>query len=1133
MFRIYLVFVLVFFSLCSFAQFNKGVDYYNNQYFSQAIPYLKNALNGKNADEALEKLAHASLIIRNFKDAETYYAQLVQKENPKPEHIYNFAEALMSNANYIEAKNQFARYAQINPSDKRGELMAKACEDIQKIVSKEAAFSIYQIKNVNTKNDEFSPVIFNNGIVFASDQPAANDFVSPSALKGEQRLNILFAPFPKKEGDSISFGKTTEFAPPLNNAYYNGPASVAVDAGLIAYTSVDFPKGKKAKENKNRPKLFFADKKGNNWINIREFPYNSDVYSTMHPALSADGKTLVFASDMEGGFGGMDLYISYFENGNWTKPENLGTKINTPFNEVFPAYSPAGNLYFSTSGHKGLGGLDVYVTRFENGTWQNPQNMLAPINSSYDDFGISFDREERRGFFSSNRKEGAGKDDIFAFVVSAKHVNVAGKILLSENIEDPAIGVKLLLLTDDGNVVQTTTTDKSGFFKFVNLPYDKNYLLKSDEQDFPFDSFRKVFLADENNVIRKKTTSDDAGIFTFYNMPFNPDKMDSGIVDDTKIAILGSILAGDNPPAPLINQEIVLTNNKGEIVARTTTDDKGNFKFVNLPPDQNYLVALEGDDTKLATNTRITVLDRKGKTVRTFFTDGKGGFKFEILAAENNTLRVLEEEDTSIKVSLKGKLLSNDAPQILLPNTKVSLLDDKGNVIKTTVTDDFGNFRFTQLNPEKNYIVSVDEADVSGGIKKVYIANEKGEIVQKLAFDKGKFKYEVLAAEVNTLRIMDEEDITVRISLKGKLYSSVNPKVALGNTKVLLFDDKGNLTQTAITDNTGTFVFRRLANDKNYELSVYQEDVAPTVKQVFIANEKGEIIKKLSFDKVIFKYEVLASEKNSLRIAEETDAVIARLNLSGKIFTDLETKSPLANATVSIVDKNGTLIQKSKTDDSGTFFFKNLAPNKEYLINVDEKDVPAHVKELYIANSEGEIIRQLSFVKGAFKYEVLPSDKNQLQLIEEEDIAAVKKPANTALTTISKDLKVPQQGDDGRYRFTEKVYYDYGKWEIKPEFTAVIDQVVQVMKDNPKMMVVVSSHTDSRSSESFNDLLSDYRAVEVINYMVEKGISKKRLVGVSNGERVLTNHCKNNVTCSDEEHAQNRRTEFFEYRRKK
>ena len=967
----------------------------------------------------------------------------------------------------------------------------------------------------------------------------------------------------------------------------------------------------------------------------------------MHPALSADGKTLVFASDMEGGFGGMDLYISRFENGNWTKPENLGTEINTPFNEVFPAYSPAGNLYFSTSGHKGLGGLDVYVTRFENGAWQNPQNMLAPINSSYDDFGISFDREERRGFFSSNRKEGIGKDDIFAFVVSAKRVNVAGKILLSENIEDPAIGVKLLLVTDDGNVVQTTTTDKSGFFKFINLPDDKNFLLKSDEQDFPFESFKKVFLADENDVIRKKTTSDDAGIFTFYNMPFNPDKMDSGIVDDTKIAIVGSILAGDNPPAPLINQEIVLTNDKGEIVARTTTDDKGNFKFVNLPPDQNYLVALEGDDTKLAPNTRIAVLDRKGKTVRTFFTDGKGGFKFEILAAENNTLRVLEEEDSSIKVSLKGKLLSNDAPQIPLPNTKVSLLDDKGNVIKTTVTDDFGNFRFTQLNPEKNYIVSVDEADVSGGIKRVYIANEKGEIVQKLAFDKGKFKYEVLAAEVNTLRIMDEEedmaftmklkgklysnldpktpltntkvllvdekgkliqtaitdnsgafvfkrlaadknyginvneedvgpnikqvfianekgevikklvfdkgifkyevlaaevntlkimdeeDITVRISLKGKLYSSVNPKVALGNTKVLLFDDKGNLTQTAITDNTGAFVFRRLANDKKYELNVNQEDVAPAVKQVFIANEKGEIIKKLSFDKGIFKYEVLASEKNSLRIAEETDAVIARLNLSGKIFTDLETKSPLANAFVSIVDKIGTLIQISKTDDSGTFLFKNLAPNKEYLINVDEKDVPAHVKELYIANSKGEIIRQLTFVKGAFKYEVLPSDKNQLQLIEEEDIVAVKKPANSSTTSVAKDLSAPQQGDDGRYKFTEKVYYDYGKWEIKPEYTAVIDQVVQVMKDNPKMMVVVSSHTDSRSSESFNDLLSDYRAVEVINYMVDKGISKKRLVGVSNGERVLTNHCKNGVPCSDEEHAQNRRTEFYEYRRKK
>jgi outer membrane protein OmpA-like peptidoglycan-associated protein/tetratricopeptide (TPR) repeat protein len=1125
MFRIYLVVIALFISISSFAQFNKGVDYYNNNYFSLAIPFLKKSLDGKNADEALEKLAHASLMIRNFKDAEIYYAQLAQKENPKPEHIYNYAEALMSNANYIEAKNQYIKYAQLNPLDKRGELMAKACDDIQKIVSKEAGFSIYQLKNINTKNDEFSPIIYNNGVVFASDQPAVNDYVSPSALKGEQRLNILYAPFPKKEGDSISFGKTTEFAPPLNNAYYNGPATIAADAGLVAYTSVDFPSGKKSQTAK-RPKLFFADKKGNDWINIREFPYNSEVYSTMHPALSADGKTLVFSSDMEGGFGGMDLYVSRFENGNWSKPENLGTNINTPFNEVFPNFAPSGSLYFSTNGHKGLGGLDIYVTRFENNFWQAPQNMLAPINSSYDDFGISFDKEERRGYFSSNRKDGIGKDDIFAFVVSAKRVNVAGKILLSENVEDPAIGVKLLLVTDDGNVVQTTTTDKTGFFKFVNLPDDKNFLLKNAEEDFPFEAFKKVFLADENDVIRKKTTSDDAGVFTFYNMPFSPDKMDSSIVDDTKIAIVGSILAGDNPPAPLINQEIVLTNDKGEIVARTTTDDKGNFKFVNLPPDQNYMVAIEGEDTKLAPNTRIAVLDRKGKTVRTFFTDGKGAFKFEILAAENNTLRVLEEEDTSIKVSLKGKLLSNDLPQIPLPNTKVSLTDEKGNVIKSTTTDNFGNFRFSQLNPEKNYVVSVEETDMPVHVKKVFVANEKGEIVQRLVFDKGKYKYEVLAAEINTLRILDEEEFSSKIALRGKLYSSINPTTALANTKVLLFDDKGKLVQTAITDNSGAFVFRRLASDKNYEINVNEEDVAANVKQVFIANEKGEIIKKLTFDKGVFKYEVLTTEKNTLRTIEETDATIAKINLSGKIFTNIETKNPLSNAIVSIVDKIGTLIQKSKTDESGSFLFKNLAPNKEYLINVDEKDVPANVKELYIANSKGEIIRQLSFDRGAFKYEVLPADKAQLQIIEEEDVAVVKKPNN-------KDVLTPKQGDDGRYVFAEKVYYDYGKWEIKPEYTIVIDQVIQVMKDNPKMMVVVSAHADSRSSESFNDLLSDYRAVEVINYMVEKGISKKRLVGISHGEKKLSNHCKNNTPCSEEEHAKNRRTEFFEYRRKK
>jgi outer membrane protein OmpA-like peptidoglycan-associated protein len=605
----------------------------------------------------------------------------------------------------------------------------------------------------------------------------------------------------------------------------------------------------------------------------------------MHPALSPDGKTLVFASDMEDSEGGMDLYISEKQGDVWSKPKNLGKNINTPLNEVFPYFSPSGTLYFSSDGHGGFGGLDIFATSLENESWTTPVNLLSPLNSSYDDFGIVFDKEERRGFFSSNRPGGLGKDDIYGFYYSNKKITIAGKVLLSENLNDGAANIKLLLVTEDGTVVQTTSTDKSGYFKFVNLPEDKKYLLKIDENDTSLESFKKIYLADQNNQIRKKTTTDDKGVFTFYNLPLNPDLMKSDIEDDTRIAIIGSLLYGENPAKPLTNQNIVLLNDKGEVIAKGQTDTYGSFKFIHLPPEQNYYVAIEGVDTKLAPNTRIIVTDNKGKTIRTLFADAKGAFKFDVLASESNTLRVLEEEDTSLRIEYKGKLFTNNNNQEPLANTKVQLIDSKGKVIQTAITDAEGNFKFTNLPFDKNFFLSVEEQDVPANIKQVYIADEKGKIIRKLIFEKGKFNFEILP------------------------------------------------------------------EDKQKLATIYVED--PWLKM------------------------------------------------------------------------------------------KEIKENKKDSITV-----------------------------------------------------------------------------------IENIYYEYGKWNITADGAKVLDKVVNIMKENPNIFIELSSHTDSRSSAEFNLELSRKRAKSAVDYILSKGIEKHRITGVGMGETKLVNYCADGVECTEEQHAQNRRTEF-------
>jgi outer membrane protein OmpA-like peptidoglycan-associated protein/tetratricopeptide (TPR) repeat protein len=865
------------------AQYSKGNDLFEKGFYAQSIPYFQKARSGKEADNALEKMAQAYLKLRKFDEAEKYYAQLIQKTNVKPIHYFEYGEALMGNSKYEEAKKQFKTYSKLNPSDKRGELMAKACQDIQLLINQQPKFSVYSIPSVNSNGDDFCPQITPKGLVLISDRPVSYDYTKATSYKAEQKLNILLAEKPKNTNDSLFYNLPKIYSPVLNKAYYNGPVSFNEQYTYMAYTRVELLRSNKNKVN--RPQIYFAENKGYDWFNVTPFPYNSPNYSCMHPALSPDGKTLVFASDMEDSEGGMDLYISEKQGDVWSKPKNLGKNINTPLNEVFPYFSPSGTLYFSSNGHGGHGGLDIFATSLENGSWTTPVNLLSPLNSSYDDFGIVFDKEERRGFFSSNRPGGLGKDDIYGFYFSNKKITIAGKVLLSENLNDGAANIKLLLVTEDGTIVQTTSTDKSGYFKFVNLPEDKKYLLKIDENDTSLESFKKIYLADQNNQIRKKTTTDDKGVFTFYNLPLNPDLMKSDIEDDTRIAIIGSLLYGENPAKPLTNQNIVLLNDKGEVIAKGQTDTYGSFKFIHLPPEQNYYVAIEGVDTKLAPNTRIIVTDNKGKTIRTLFADAKGAFKFDVLASESNTLRVLEEEDTSLRIEYKGKLFTNNNNQEPLANTKVQLIDSKGKVIQTAITDAEGNFKFTNLPFDKNFFLSVEEQDVPANIKQVYIADEKGKIIRKLIFEKGKFNFEILP------------------------------------------------------------------EDKQKLATIYVED--PWLKM------------------------------------------------------------------------------------------KEIKENKKDSITV-----------------------------------------------------------------------------------IENIYYEYGKWNITADGAKVLDKVVNIMKENPNIFIELSSHTDSRSSAEFNLELSRKRAKSAVDYILSKGIEKHRITGVGMGETKLVNYCADGVECTEEQHAQNRRTEF-------
>lgn len=264
----------------------------------------------------------------------------------------------------------------------------------------------------SSEHNEYAPVPYNGGLVFCSDR-RSDALFSYSDEKNAPLTDIYYSQFANN-----SWSKASRFAPSITSYFHEGPATFGVN-GKNVYFTRNILLDKKQRE-RNRLGIYSAELKDGDWVNILPFKYNSREYATGHPSLSTDGTRIFFISDMPGGSGGTDIYMCQLKNGLWEKPVNLGPGVNTAGNEMFPFIAPNGNLYFSSTSHNSIGGLDIFVTRYTNGQWENTQRLPEPVNSKKDDFAYVCDVSGKKGYFTSNRK---GSDDIFEFLLPVPEFN--------------------------------------------------------------------------------------------------------------------------------------------------------------------------------------------------------------------------------------------------------------------------------------------------------------------------------------------------------------------------------------------------------------------------------------------------------------------------------------------------------------------------------------------------------------------------------------------------------------------------------------------------------------------------------------------------------------------------------------
>ncbi len=820
---------------CIHAQKSKGDKCFNAYEYHDAIKYYKTAVSSNPSDTAsLVRLAECYQIIRDYANAEIYFAKAASMPGTGARVLYRYGEILKNNGKIDEARTEFLKATILDPADSNAAREVRYCNML-----KRKFYIDYPVKPVNAVNSEhsdFSPAAYGDDLVFVSDRNPDIVNMAHSGATGGNFYKIYLA-----HSGAGGFGKPEPFPLTDNKTLTEcslGPVSFSADGKEMFYTEV-----KSTRKNHfiNQAKIYSCEKKGNGWSDAVAFPYNSDSYSVMDPVLSADGRTLYFSSDMPGGYGGCDLYACQrMQNGNWSQPKNLGDEVNTPGNEAFPYIRSDGVLFFSSDRHFNFGGLDIFSAGYVNGKWTNVQNLGPDVNSSTDDFGICFNRNNRSGYFTSNRKGGAGLDDIYSFIYIGDYRPLKGKVLFSYDTNDPVPDVAVRLVNDSGATLATSNTDSRGKFRFENLEPDKRYYVEVNENDPRFTGKKKFYLTDSaGRVVAASLKNGKMGKFVFSALPPDLTTMPQMNASDNNINISGNLLAGDSAK-PMPGAQVSLMNGSGTVVQTVSTNAFGSFVFANLPPDENYKFKVDlPSDTKFAGKTKITLTDRNGNTLQTLYAGADGKFQFQVLASDTTALQKMMVDDPQLRLELHDVLLSDEKKP--LANVRVSITDNNGNVLQTATTAANGSFAFTNLPEDKTRMIQVDMNDPKiAKMKKLYIADSKNNILHELVPGKGEFRYAMLAADKrgmgniyvydpwivalnlkNTSKAKDSLDIIENIYYDYEKWD-ILPAAARVLDKVVkvMNDNKGiRIELFAYTDPRGTDEF-------NMELSQKRADAA-------------------------------------------------------------------------------------------------------------------------------------------------------------------------------------------------------------------------------------------------------------------------------------------------------------------
>lgn len=553
---------------------NKADEKYEQySYIDAQKIYLAVADKGFASEELFTKLGNTFYFNAQYDDAVKWYSRLFEmNSDQEPSIMLRYSQALRATGDDVNAKQLYDAYIVRTGAVSN----AKMAIDYLALVAKNSGrYEIQPVESLyNEREITFGHTKVGDNLVYASTTNKQSFGNSKSAWDG---LNFLSLYEIELDDENVAIGKQSKIKGKLSSEFHESSAVYSKDGNTMYLTRNNLTAQKKA--NSQNLKIYRALKQNGQWQEPEELSFNSDLYSSAHPALSPDETKLYFASDRPGGFGESDLYVATIAaDGTIGSPVNLGPEINTSGKETFPFVSKNNELYFSSDGHFGLGGMDVFYVKIEGEKYGNLLNVGAPINTYADDFAFGIDQETKRGFISSNRTQTEGSfvyDNIYSFIeiepiMDVYKANITGYVSDKQDSK-PLTGAEIIIKDIDGETFAELITDENGYYEVETNKF-MTYSITAKKEGY--DTDRKLSKANLNtqqidfqlqsNKVAITTGMDLAKVLNIPMIYFDFDK--SNIRLDAQVELQKVIAVLNEYPQLKLN-------------IRSHTDSRGNDAY--------------------------------------------------------------------------------------------------------------------------------------------------------------------------------------------------------------------------------------------------------------------------------------------------------------------------------------------------------------------------------------------------------------------------------------------------------------------------------------------------------------------------------------------------------------------------